>query len=114
LLDRQPTSEVHVHVMAPQPDAGAPAENRNEQGDAVGIEATRRAPRRAIDGRRDERLNFDQDRAAALERWGDDATRCGSVVLGEKCTGWVRDLAEALLPHLEHADFLGGSKAVLG
>ena len=63
--------------------------------------------------RRDERLDLDEQRPAALERRRDgDARRAERVRFEERGAG-IGDLAQAVAGHLEHADLLGRAEAVL-
>ena len=73
LLDGQAAGEVDVDVVARQADPGPPAEDRDEQRHPVGVDAARGPARRPDRARRDERLDLDEDRPAALERRRDDA-----------------------------------------
>jgi hypothetical protein len=99
--------------VARQPDPRTSAEDRDEQGDPVGVDAARGSPRRAARARRDERLDLDEERPRPLERRGDDAAWCRTVVLGEESPRRIGDLGESLLAHLEDADLLGRPEAVL-
>ena len=60
---REAAGEIRVDVVAPEADAGAPAEDGEQQRQSGRVDARRAAGRRRVAGRRDERL--DLDRAAA-------------------------------------------------
>ena len=68
LLDGQAADDAGVDVVAGEVEPGATAEHGDEQVQALGVESGNRPPRRAVDLRRDERLDLDQQRPAALER----------------------------------------------
>ena len=76
--DGDPAGEVRVHVVGAEADARPPPEDRDEQGEAVRVEPDGRAPRRAVAGRGDERLDLDEERPAALQRRRDDAPGRGT------------------------------------
>ena len=86
---RQAAGEVGVHVVAAEADPGPPAEDRDEQGQPVGVDARRGPARACRSRRRDQRLDLDQQRPAALEGRRDDAARGGPVVLDEERPGRV-------------------------
>jgi hypothetical protein len=98
--------------VSAEPDAGAPGEHSQQDERAVHVYAAHRAAREAERGRRDERLDLDQQRARPLQRGHDDAAR-GRAALLEKHLGGVAHLGEAGLAHLEHTDLVGGAEAVL-
>ena len=92
---------------------GPPPEDRDEQRDAVRIDPARGPPRRPDRARRDERLDLDEDRPAALECRRDDAAGRRLVVLREERPGRVGHLRHAGLAHLEDPDLLGRTEPVL-
>ncbi len=58
-------------------------------------------------------MKLQKERARALETRHDDRARGAPRTLGEKKSGRIRYLRQSLLAHLEHADFVGGTEAVL-
>ena len=92
---------------------GPPAEDRDEERDPVRVDAARRPPRRPDRARRDQRLDLDEDRPAALERRSDDAAGRRLIVLREERPGRIGHLGHAGLAHLEDPDLLGRAKPVL-
>ena len=75
LLDAEPADDARVDVVAGKVHARATAENGDEQRQSLRVEAGSGAPRRPVDLRRDERLDLDEQRAAALEGGGDGDAR---------------------------------------
>src|SRR6185503_10150125 len=57
--------------------------------------------------------DLDEQWPRALQRGGDDAARRRYVVLREERASRIRDLGQAAIAHLEDADLLGRSEAVL-
>ena len=113
LRDLEAAGEVRVDVLGPEGDPGAPAEDGDEQGEPVGVQAGCTAGRRPVAGRRDERLDLDEQRPRPLHRGRDDAPRSRRLVLHEECPGWIGDLGHAALAQLEDADLLGRAEPVL-
>ena len=89
LGDAQAAGEIRVDVVAAEADAGAPAEHREQQREPRRVDARGAPRRRRVAGRRDQRLDLDEQRPAALDRRRDDAAGRGAVVLGEE--GPARD-----------------------
>ena len=83
-------------------------------GARAGSGRSRRPPRRRrVARRRDERLDLDEQRPAALEGRRDDAAGRRAVVVGEERAARIGNLAQAGLAHLEHAELIGGAEPVL-
>ena len=75
LGDAQAAGEIRVDVVAPERDPGPPAEDGQQEREPRRIDA-RCAPRgRRVAGLRDERLDLDEQRPAALHRRRDHAAR---------------------------------------
>ncbi len=72
-----------------------------------------RAPRRAERGRSHQRLDFDQQRAAAFDAGENRRAGRAEIAFGEKQFGGIGNLAQPGAAHLEHADLVGGTEAVL-
>ena len=89
-----------------------PRQHREDEGQPVAIDSGRRAAGRHDLGRRDQRLNLDQQRPGPLHRA--EHHRSGRRPrLADEAGGGVDDLDEAALPHLEDADLAGRAEAVL-
>ena len=100
--------------MTAEPEAGTPAEHGDQQAEAVGIEPAGLASRCAVRGLAGQRLDFDQDGAAAFKRRRDNAAGRRAGVAVEERPRRVGDLDEAPVLHLEHTDLVGRAKPVLG
>ena len=80
LLDGQAADDAGVDVVAGQVEPGPAAEHGDAAGSGVACRVRHRPPRRAVDLRRDERLDLDQQRPAALEGGRDGDAGCAERV----------------------------------
>ena len=114
LVDRQAAGQVDVDVVACEADPGPPAEDGDEQRDAVRRRRRWRVRRGVPPGPgatsawTSTRSGREPSSVGATTLPG-----AGAVVLGEERPGRVGDLGQSGLAHLEDADLLGRSEAVL-
>src|SRR5579871_2331790 len=80
---------------------------------AVKVDSTRHATGHCKTRPRHERLDFDQHRAGALEGNHDRRATPTFDPIREKCRGWVQDLREPAVAHLEYPNLAGSPKPVL-
>ena len=92
---------------------GVAMRHRQQHGEPIAVDADRDPARIGAETRIGQHLHFDQQRARSLAHHGDDAARNGLGVPRQKNRRRIRDLAQSLLDHGEHADLIGGAEAVL-
>jgi hypothetical protein len=114
LVEDQAAGQVGVHVVAAQADPGPPAEDRDQQGQPVLVEAAGGPAGRAV-GRRAVSA-WTSTRSGRLSLPGSARRRCPepAIVLGEERPGRVAQGRQPALAHLQDADLLGRAEAVLG
>src|SRR5215472_11043903 len=122
LDDAQPAGDIEVDVVGAYREAAAGIEYCGKHRQPRRIPADDGAARGAEQGRRDERLHLDEQRPRALDP-GEHRGASGAaarlvrirrvVPVGEEQGGGVRHLDEAAVAHLEDADLVGRTKAVL-
>ena len=96
-----------------QVQAGALLEHRQQQRQAVLIDAHRHAPRLAVAAGADERLHFDQQRPRAFEAAQHRRTRRRGRALGEEQRRGIGHRPQPGAGHLEHAQLAGRAEPVL-
>ena len=99
--------------MAPGREPRALCEHGEEQQHALRVGTVHRPSRQPEARRRHERLDFDEKRPRALDGRDDDAAGDTAAALLEKDLRRIGDLAQPRLRHLENADLVRGSEAVL-
>jgi hypothetical protein len=114
LVDADPADEAGVDVVAGQADAGAPAQHRDQQRQALRVDARRRPARICLARRGDQRLDLDEQRPAAFEGGRDGHSGRGLRAGLDEGQARIGDLAQPIGGHLEDADLFGRSIAVLG
>ena len=113
LADPQAAGHVQIDVVGPDGDAAACLQNGQHHGEAVGIPADDGMARRAEGGGRHQRLDLDQQRPRALDAGEDAGAGDLAAALGEEQGGRVRHVRQAAIRHLEDADLVGRTEAVL-
>ena len=113
LGDAVAAGDVEIDVVRGEAHAAMGLEHREHHGEARLVPADDGAARRAERRGRDQRLDLDQHRPRALHAGEDGGARRLGVALAEEELGWVGDLAQALVRHLEDADLVGRAEAVL-
>ena len=113
LGDPEPAGDVEIDVLARQGEPAAGLQHRQHHGEPAGIPAHYGAARGGQGRRRHQRLDLDQQRAAALD--AGEYRRTGNLAppLREEQCGGVFDLDQAAIGHLEHADLVGRPEPVL-
>ena len=99
--------------MARERDAAAGVQHGEQHGKAVAVPADDGAARRAEPGRRDQRLDFDEERPRPFDAGKHGGARAEAVAVAEKQLGRVGNLLQPARHHLEHADLVGRPEAVL-
>ena len=112
LVDADAAGDVDEHVGAAGADAGVAAEHGEHEREPVAVDPVGDAAGRDELGRRDERLDLDQQRPRALHGGEHDAAGRARR-LADEARGRVGDLDQPAAGHLEHAGLVGGAEAVL-
>src|SRR4029077_14400708 len=110
LTDPETADEIHVDVVIAGREPGTLGEHREKQEHALRIGAVHRAPWQPEARRRHERLYLDEERPRPFDRRHDDAPGNTAAALFEEDFRWIRDLAKAVLGHLEDADLVSRAK----
>src|SRR3990172_3639748 len=84
---RGPAGDVDVDVLARERELPSLLQNRQEEGEAIGVESERDAARVAEARGRDQRLDLEEQRPRPLERADHDGARGVLRSLGEKQPG---------------------------
>ena len=99
--------------MGAEPHAAMRFQHGEHHGEPARIPADHRAARRAERGRRDQRLDLDQQRPRALDAGEHGGAGRAEIALGQEQLGRVCNLAQTPAGHLEHADLVGRAEPVL-
>ena len=112
LLDPQPANDININVLSCQVQPHAFLHDSDQQGDPVSFHPIRHSPWDGKGGRRNERLQFDQNRAGTFKTGDHNGARGLLGTFGEKPCGRIGDLGQSGIGHFEDADLIGGTKAI--
>src|SRR6185369_7488828 len=102
----EPARKVRVDVVSREADPGPPTKDRHEETEAVGIDSTGLACRRAIAGSRHQPLDLDEKWPAPFHRRGDHAPGRRLGMVRKERASRVGDLTKTVSCHLEDADLI--------
>ncbi len=114
LDDAEPSGHAHEHIAGREVQPRALLEHGQQHGKAARVHTGGHPPRHAEPRASDQRLHFEKDRSRPLQRGRDRRSRHALAALFQKKLRRVRDRTQSLVPHLEHADFVGRTEPVLG
>ena len=109
----QAAHDVHVDVQAAKEKAGSLFQHRQKQIHPVVVKPAGRPPGGAQAAFGRQRLHFAEDGAGALHGTGHAVTADSHRAAFQQQFGGIDDLGQALPRHIKHADFVGGTIAVL-
>ena len=114
LLQVQAADDVHIGVAVAQQQPAPLLQHRQQQGRPVIVDAVAHPPGVAQTAGHHQGLDLRQHRAHPLHHAGDAGARGVGGPPAEQGLGRIGHLGQAAVLHLEHADLVGGPKAVFG
>ena len=112
LINSDATGDVHEHVSLGERDPGMARENGNDHRESAGIDARCDTARHREVGRRDERLDLEQEGPCSLEGARDRGADLAWSGPAEH-RRWIGNSLQSSAGHLEHAEFISRPEAVL-
>lgn len=112
LVQPQAACDAEIHVLRGKFQSQPFFQHGKQQRQAVVVDAGGHPPRRRINGRRRQRLDFGDDGAAAFDHTDRAASRHVGLPLRHQQLGGILHLAQSVVQHLKNADFICRAETV--